>query len=140
MLSTELREFTRSIEEARFLVPRRPDHVLELHGRKLFEPYQALFADLYRYVGQLAVKPRKPNFEAQLVKRFKRIHEAAQTALAQAPGPLVEGHMRCLLAPGGLQHNTINRLLLMSSSEAHRHSVPMAFLFECLDEKWGPTG
>ena len=35
---------------------------------------------------------------------------------------------------GGIQDNTVNRLLLMSSSERHLSDVPMAFFIEPADE------
>jgi hypothetical protein len=35
--------------------------------------------------------------------------------------------MFCAFPVGGIQENTVNRLLLMSSSERHLPNVPMAF-------------
>jgi hypothetical protein len=116
-------------------MPQRSDDVLELYASKFFKGYATLFADVFRYLRELATKPPKPNFEAQLAKRFKSIHEPAQSVIAQVRGPVVHGSMRCLLATGGLQHNTVNRLLLMSSSESHLSSVPMAFFFSPADRK-----
>jgi uncharacterized protein YchJ len=137
-LSRQLRDFTRTIARSRFLLPRHPQDVLELQASKLFQPYQNLFADLYRYVRQLRTRGTKPNFEAQLTKRFERIHAVAQNAIGEMSGPLVDGHLHCLLAPGGLQHNTVNRLLLMSNSEAHLDSVPMGFFFEIAGARGKP--
>jgi hypothetical protein len=39
-----------------------------------------------------------------------------------------------VLPPGGIQDNTVNRLLLMSSSEWHICGVPMAFFIEPADD------
>ena len=44
--------------------------------------------------------------------------------------PVKEGRISCVFPPGGIQDNTVNRLLLMSSSERHLSSVPMAFFIE----------
>jgi hypothetical protein len=42
--------------------------------------------------------------------------------------------MSCVFPPGGIRDNTVNRLLLMSSSETHLSSVPMAFFVEPGDD------
>ena len=42
--------------------------------------------------------------------------------------------MSCVFAPTGIQDNTINRLLLMSSSEHHLPMVPMAFYIQRPDQ------
>jgi hypothetical protein len=38
--------------------------------------------------------------------------------------------MSCAAPLGGIQDNTVNRLLLMSSSENHLPNVPLAFFIE----------
>ena len=48
--------------------------------------------------------------------------------------PVKEGRISCVFPPGGIQDNTVNRLLLMSSSERHLSNVPMAFFIEQDDE------
>jgi hypothetical protein len=48
--------------------------------------------------------------------------------------PVKEGRISCVLPPGGMQDNTVNRLLLMSSSERHLSNLPMAFFIEPSEE------
>jgi hypothetical protein len=47
--------------------------------------------------------------------------------------------MSCIFPPGGIQDNTVNRLLLMSSSERHLSNVPMAFFIGPLREQSPPS-
>lgn len=62
------------------------------------------------------------------------MHAAAQSNLKKSDLPVKEGRVSCIFPPGGIQDNTVNRLLLMSSSERHLSSVPMAFFIEPADE------
>ncbi len=41
-----------------------------------------------------------------------------------------QARMLCAFPLGGVQDNTVNRLLLMSNSERHLPSVPMAFFIK----------
>ena len=68
--------------------------------------------------------------EAQLAGRFSKIHAVAEAAIKKSGIITKEGRISCFLPPGGIQDNTINRLLLMSSSERHLSSVPIAFFIE----------
>jgi hypothetical protein len=61
------------------------------------------------------------------------VHEAGQKALRRRGEPGNEGRISCVFAPTGIQDNTINRLLLMSSSEHHLPMAPMAFYIQRLD-------
>jgi hypothetical protein len=72
----------------------------------------------------------KPNREAQLIGRFTKMHAVAQAGLKKSGVVIKEGRISCVFPPEGIQDNTINRLLLMSSSERHLSSVPMAFFVE----------
>ena len=76
-----------------------------------------------------------PNLdEEQFVGRFAKAHAAAQGDFKKSGVPIKEGRISCVFPPGGIQDNTVNRLLLMSSSESHLSSVPMAFFIEPADE------
>lgn len=56
-----------------------------------------------------------------------------QSLIARAKVPAVVARLTTEFRFGGFQDNTINRLLLMSNSEHHLHSVPMATLIERAD-------
>jgi len=49
-----------------------------------------------------------------------------------------EARVSCVFPGGGIQDNTVNRLLLMSSSEKHLPNVPMAFHIKAKSSP-GPT-
>jgi len=68
--------------------------------------------------------------EAHLNARFVKVHAPAQAAIMKARISATPSRISCLFPPGGIQDNTVNRLLLMSSSERHLPSVPMAFFIE----------
>ncbi len=54
----------------------------------------------------------------------------AQAGLKKSGVFIKEGRISCVFPPEGIQDNTVNRLLLMSSSEGHLSNVPMAFFVE----------
>ncbi|MGC1356687.1 MAG: hypothetical protein WA851_12995, partial [Xanthobacteraceae bacterium] len=73
--------------------------------------------------------------------RFAKVHAAAKDDFKKSGMPIREGRISCVFPPGGIQDNTVNRLLLMSSSERHLSGVPMAFFIEPADELLvGATG
>lgn len=86
----------------------------------------SVFRGAYNYVRDRKVGETKPNFEKHLAARFTRGKRAADTAIDKADIPYVSGKVTSLFRIGGLQDNTVNRLLLMSSSEHHLPWVPMA--------------
>lgn len=99
----------------------------------LFAGYATLFADMFRYLADAGKHGPRPNFEGGLAARFDRTHKVVQKALRRRAEPSTEGRISCVFAPTGIQENTINRLLLMSSSEHHLPMVPMAFYIKRKD-------
>ncbi|AJD41688.1 hypothetical protein RGR602_CH02362 [Rhizobium gallicum bv. gallicum R602sp] len=106
--------------------------IRELAADRLFAPYSALMAEGFRYLTKFTDPGfrRKPNLEASIATRFVRTHSAAQKLIRKRGMPSNEARIACLLPIGGVQDNTINRLLLTSSSEHHLSSVPMAYFIE----------
>ena len=92
--------------------------------------YPELFRDIFKYLARLSERGPKPNREAQLIGRFGKVHAAAQAAIKKSRVPAKEARISCVFPSRGIQDNTVNRLLLMSSSEKHLPSVPMAFFIE----------
>jgi hypothetical protein len=86
--------------------------------------------DAFGYLSKLDDRGQKPNYEKHLSARFARIHARAQSAVKKAGIPIEEARMFCAFPVGGIQENTVNRLLLMSSSERHLPNVPMAFFIK----------
>ena len=125
-----LRELAGNIANAAFVFPDNPDRIIQLARDGVLADYPALFAEMFRYLsGSRELDPR-PNFEAGLAARFARSHTVAQKTLLKRAEPGNEGRISCVFAPTGIQDNTINRLLLMSSSEHHLPMVPMAFYIQ----------
>jgi hypothetical protein len=79
-----------------------------------------------RYLIGRPAKDAKPNVEAALKAEFSKLHPSV-VAFAKKLGTSISMEKLAVLWPlGGIQDNTVNRLLLMSSSEHHLASVPMA--------------
>jgi hypothetical protein len=116
------------IEAASFALPRDPSVVLELADAHL--GYPAVMAHASRYAANVEKLGAKPNVEAGIAARFSRAHAPAQRAIKKTGVLTDKGRLRCVIPWGGISHNTVNRLLLMSSAEHHTSKVPMAFLFE----------
>ncbi|WP_079211004.1 hypothetical protein [Brucella pituitosa] len=94
---------------------------------------EAIFRAAFSYTSTRTVKNLRPNFEAQLAARFRRERNLMESLIARAKVPAVKARLTTALRLGGFQDNTVNRLLLMSSSDQHLHSVPMATLIERAD-------
>ncbi|MGO4665491.1 DUF4238 domain-containing protein [Bosea sp. 2RAB26] len=125
-----LARFSEQLKSEKFSFPQNVTDVFEHALIKTCGGYSDLFRDLFSYLSRLEDRGAKPNREAQFSARFPNIHAAAQAAIKKSGGVTKEGRISCVLPPGGIQDNTINRLLLMSSSEQHLSSVPMAFFIE----------
>jgi hypothetical protein len=125
-----LSTLARCIEDSTFLFPQHVDDIMSLASEKSFATYPTLIRDILKYLSRLGVHGIKPNFESQLNARFSRVHLTAQATIEKARIRTRKSRLSCALPPGGIQDNTVNRLLLMSSSERHLPSVPMAFFIE----------
>jgi len=125
-----LATFSEEMKAARFAFPQITSDVLEHTVMSTCAGYPDLIRDLFGYLSHLEERGAKPNREAQFVGRFRKIHSAAQAAIKKSGVASKVGRISCVLPPEGIQDNTINRLLLMSSSERHLSSVPTAFFIE----------
>ncbi|MCP1247304.1 DUF4238 domain-containing protein [Acetobacter cerevisiae] len=129
-LPARLQSLATKIADAEFLFPEDPDRIVRLAHNGTLEAYPRLFSEMFRYMASAEVSSLKPNFEAGLAARFARTHEAGQKVLLKRGESGNMGRISCVFSPTGIQDNTINRLLLMSSSEHHLHMVPMAFYIQ----------
>jgi hypothetical protein len=110
-------------------IPQDPADVVRLADQHAMAPYPETFGSVTRYLRGLEERGRRPNFEAQLPGRFAQAQHA-QRRLARSAVRCTEARVHVLLPERGLQDNTVNRLLLMSSSEHHWPSVPAAYFLE----------
>ncbi|MCK9908377.1 DUF4238 domain-containing protein [Microbacteriaceae bacterium K1510] len=118
------------IERSKFAFPQSATDVVAAALGKTGAGYPDLLRDLFRYLSNLEERGAKPNREAQFVGRFAKVHAAAQAGFKKSGVLVKEGRISCVFPPGGMQDNTVNRLLLMSSSDRHLSGVPMAFFIE----------
>jgi hypothetical protein len=127
-----LTELTAELKRSEFLLPSLSEDVAELASKEMFEPYRALICATFRYLADRDDRGTKPNWEAHLSARFGKLHTSAQAILKKAKLPANRARIHGVFPSAGIQDNTINRLLLMSSSEHHLPLVPMAFFIENL--------
>ena len=123
-----------NIERSKFAFPQSATDVVTTALNRASGGCSDLFRDLFKYLSNLGERGAKPNREAQFVSRFARAHATMQTEFKKSGVFAKEGCISCIFPPGGIQDNTVNRLLLMSSSERHLSSVPMAFFIKSADE------
>ena len=136
MATTGLASFGRDIEAAKFAFLQNVTDVVNHALQKTCAGYPDLLRDLFKYLSNLEERGPKPNREAQFVGRFAKAHAAAQGDFKKSGLPIQQGRISCVFPLGGIQDNTVNRLLLMSSSERHLSNVPMAFFIEPADDLW----
>jgi hypothetical protein len=92
--------------------------------------YPSLMRDAFKYLPNFSDRGPKPNREAQPTGRFAKAHAPVQTAIKRVRVLAKTVRISCVFPSGGIQDNTVHRLLLMSSSESHLPNVPMAFFIE----------
>jgi hypothetical protein len=129
-----LATLVRDIERTKFTFPQNATDVVAAAFNKTGAGYPELLRDLFKYLSNLEKRGAKPNRESQLLGRFAETHAAAQGGFQKSGVSVKEGRITCLFPAEGIQDNTVNRLLLMSSSERHLSNVPMAFFIEPTDE------
>jgi hypothetical protein len=129
-LNSGLSALVHSIQDTTFAFPQNPVDVVSLASSKLFANYPALIRDVFQYLSDLSDRGVKPNREAHLNARFVKTHAPAQAAIGKVRIPINKGRISCAFPTEGIQDNTVNRLLLMSSSERHVPKVPMAFFIK----------
>ena len=120
----------KAIATSEFLFPSTAQEIVALSSNGKFATYPALMREASKYLANLPDRGLKPNFEAHLASRFMKAHEPAQASVRKVGIATNLGRISCAFPVGGIQDNTVNRLLLMSSSEAHLANVPMAFFIE----------
>lgn len=125
-----LRALSAKIDGAAIWVPRAPEAIWRIASSAAGCGMPPIFRDAFRYALGATTHDSKPNVEANISARFERQNVALQAAVKKSGGALSGGRLHCLIPWGGIQHNPVNRLLLMSSSQHHLASAPMAIRFE----------
>tara|TARA_R110001606_G_scaffold191092_1_gene339058 strand:+ start:1488 stop:3923 length:2436 start_codon:yes stop_codon:yes gene_type:complete len=110
-----------------FSIPQHYADVFEYWASRHDRPHAAVFRDAFRYLGRIGNNGVKPNFEKSLRSRFERGHKNYQDYIDKADLIHTKVRIQTAFPENGIYESTITRLLLMSSSEHHLPSVPMAF-------------
>jgi hypothetical protein len=124
-----LGDLARAVERAPFAFPQNAADTAALAFDGGAAAHQNLMRDVFKYLSKLGIRGPKPNWESQLAGRFARAHAPLQAAVRKLHTPAKAARVSGFFPLSGIQDNTVNRLLLMSSSENHLASVPMAFFF-----------
>ena len=125
-----LKDLAKAIAAEPFLFPQDPIEVAKLAWGNMLSEYPKIFGDAFGYASRIAERGMKPNWESHIAARFAREHRAGQATMLKHGVAGSSGHLSCVVPGEGIQDNTVNRLLLMSSSEHHLSSVPMAFFIQ----------
>jgi len=118
------------MEQAKFVLPQNVHEIVVLAAHGIFRGYPELIRRAFNYLSAAPARGIKPNFEAGLSAEFRRVHTSAVLNAKRTGCHFIGAEVSWLWPNGGIQDNTVNRLLLMSSSEHHLASVPMALFVE----------
>lgn len=130
--ATPLSQLRGSMEGAEFAFPNYVQEIVELGEHGVFGGYPGLMRKVFKYLSTLSSRGLRPNVEASLVAEFRRVHASTVSAAKKSGAQLSEARISCLWPMGGIQDNSVNRLLLMSSSEHHLASAPMALFVRAI--------
>lgn len=128
-----------NMEGASFAFPQEAADIAALAAERRLDGYPALMTRVLKYLSKLDDRKPKANLEEHLAARFARTHAPAQASLKKAGILTKEGRVSCIFPRGGIQDNSVSRLLLMSSSEMHTSSVPMAFFIDDAKQRDKPA-
>lgn len=124
--ASPLPQLRANMREAQFVFAQDVQAISALAEHGVFGGYPGVMRKVFKYLSALPVKGAKPNVEASLNAEFRRIHNSTLPIAKKSGVRFSEARLSCLWPAEGIQDNTVNRLLLMSSSEHHLASVPMA--------------
>lgn len=124
--ASPLTQLRAGMQQAEFVFPYDVQEIGLLAEQGVFGGYPDIMRKIFKYLSTLSARGSKPNVEASLNAEFKRVHASTVPAAKKSGAHVSEARVSCLWPAGGIQDNTVNRLLLMSSSEHHLASAPMA--------------
>jgi hypothetical protein len=128
--ASPLVELRAGMERATFVFPNDVQEIGLLAERGVFRGYPSIMRKVFNYLSRPSTRGPKPNFESSLIAEFKRVQTSTVPTAKKSAAHLSEAQISCLWPAGGIQDNTVNRLLLMSSSEHHLASAPMGLVWQ----------
>ncbi|MBG0810397.1 DUF4238 domain-containing protein [Methylosinus sp. H3A] len=130
-----LSQLRAEMEQAKFVFPQNVHEIVVLAAHGIFRGYPDFIRRAFKYLSAAPTSGIKPNFEAGLSAEFRRVHASAVLNAKRTGCHFMEAEASCLWPNGGIQDNAVNRLLLMSSSERHLASAPMALFVKSEPER-----
>ena len=121
-----LTQLRAAMERAESVFPHDAREIGAIAESGIFRGYPSIMRKMFKYLSALPHRGPKPNVEVSLNAEFKRVHASTVLATKKSGTQLWEARVSCLWPAGGIQDNTVNRLLLMSSSDHHLASAPIA--------------
>lgn len=128
--SPALRSLGAEISSTPLAFPGWWQDILRFSEAQGFVEFRSVMRNSFNYLKALKADDVKPNFESQLAARFSQSRSATQSFIQKTGVQHSMGRLRSVMRIGGLQDNTVNRLLLMSSSDRHLPFVPMAVFID----------
>jgi hypothetical protein len=128
--SPTLQALAAEVQSAPLAFPSWWRDVLGFREMPEFLEFRSVIRGTFDYLKAQKAESAKPNFEAHLAARYSRRSAATLKIIQKAGVPHSIGRLRSVLRTGGFQDNSVNRLLLMSSSNCHLPWVPMALFVD----------
>jgi hypothetical protein len=119
--------FRKALAETEIRFPGDVEDIVIAESERRLADFPTLMNDVAKYLRGISQRGPKPNVEANLSARLARVGKKAGQLHLKGDLPFSRGKVSALFPTHGIQHNHVNRLLLMSSSEHHTRTVPMAF-------------
>lgn len=119
-----------SIQAANVSIAQDLGEILQWRIEGQPRPHAPVFQDAFRYLRRVDAHGVKPNVENRLRAQFEQAHRQYEGAVSKRGMAARKARIQCAFPKGGVFDSTITRLLLMSSSEHHVQSVPMAFFMQ----------
>lgn len=128
-------ELAATIGSSRFSIAQRFDEIFQWWLEERPQPHRPVWSNTYRYLRRVEATGTKPNIEKRLAAEFRRAHGKYEAAITKSEILCRKVLIQCAFPRSGIYDSTISRLLLMSSSEHHTQSVPMAFFMDASPSK-----
>lgn len=125
-----LTEFASRMEENEIVFQRDATKIVAMADEPGPREFRAALGRAQKYLRRRTKGKRRPNVEAQIAATARRAIAAISGTGSTSASNVGRARLRCLVPGHGFRSNTVQRLLVMSSSEHHTSHVPMAFLIK----------
>ena len=119
------------MERAEFDFPHDVREIRMLAENGVFRGYPGIMRKVFVPFGTFR-RAQSPTSKPASMRNSSTSTASTVRAAKKSGAQLSEARVSCLSPAGGIQDNTVNRLLLMSNSEHHLASAPMALLLRAI--------